>query len=160
MVPVTGLEPVQHCCRGILSPLCLPIPPYRRTGLDNIPHRRRCVNTRRKNFSCRPTGGGAPAHSGAGAARPACGGAPARSGTGIIAISHAAKPLRPAQRQRGRAPALSYPQYMQQKAHLAGFANCRLNGLFLICCRSAQTSSIRAVSAASPRRTPVRVMRV
>lgn len=27
MVPGAGLEPAQHCCRGILSPLCLPIPP-------------------------------------------------------------------------------------------------------------------------------------
>ncbi len=51
MVPVTGLEPVQHCCRGILSPLCLPIPPYRRTGLDNIPQQQRGVNTRREFFS-------------------------------------------------------------------------------------------------------------
>ena len=24
MVPVTGLEPVRYCYRGILSPLCLP----------------------------------------------------------------------------------------------------------------------------------------
>ena len=29
MVPVTGLEPVRYCYRGILSPLCLPIPPHR-----------------------------------------------------------------------------------------------------------------------------------
>ena len=29
MVPLTRLELVQHCCRGILSPLCLPIPPQR-----------------------------------------------------------------------------------------------------------------------------------
>jgi hypothetical protein len=27
MVPGTGLEPVQPCGRGILSPLCLPISP-------------------------------------------------------------------------------------------------------------------------------------
>jgi hypothetical protein len=27
MVPGAGIEPAQHCCRGILSPLCLPIPP-------------------------------------------------------------------------------------------------------------------------------------
>ena len=32
MVPVTGLEPVRFLRRGILSPLCLPIPPYRRHG--------------------------------------------------------------------------------------------------------------------------------
>ena len=30
MVPVTGLEPVRILLRGILSPLCLPIPPHRR----------------------------------------------------------------------------------------------------------------------------------
>ena len=29
LVPVTGLEPVQYRYRGILSPLCLPIPPHR-----------------------------------------------------------------------------------------------------------------------------------
>ena len=29
MVPVTGLEPVRILLRGILSPLCLPISPYR-----------------------------------------------------------------------------------------------------------------------------------
>ena len=29
MVPETGLEPVQYCYRGILSPLCLPFPPLR-----------------------------------------------------------------------------------------------------------------------------------
>ena len=34
MVPLTGLEPVQYRYRGILSPLCLPIPPQRRlTGM-------------------------------------------------------------------------------------------------------------------------------
>ena len=30
LVPVTGLEPVRCCHRGILSPLRLPIPPHRR----------------------------------------------------------------------------------------------------------------------------------
>ena len=30
LVPMTGLEPVRYCYRGILSPLCLPIPPHRR----------------------------------------------------------------------------------------------------------------------------------
>ena len=29
LVPLTGLEPVQYCYRGILSPLRLPIPPQR-----------------------------------------------------------------------------------------------------------------------------------
>ncbi len=29
VVPLTGLEPVQYRYRGILSPLCLPIPPQR-----------------------------------------------------------------------------------------------------------------------------------
>ncbi len=27
MVPKAGLEPARYCYRGILSPLCLPIPP-------------------------------------------------------------------------------------------------------------------------------------
>ena len=31
LVPLTGLEPVRCRQRGILSPLCLPIPPQRRT---------------------------------------------------------------------------------------------------------------------------------
>ena len=30
LVPLTGLEPVRILLRGILSPLCLPIPPQRR----------------------------------------------------------------------------------------------------------------------------------
>ena len=30
VVPLTGLEPVRILLRGILSPLCLPIPPQRR----------------------------------------------------------------------------------------------------------------------------------
>ena len=33
LVPLTGLEPVWHCCRGILSPLCLPISPQRHYDL-------------------------------------------------------------------------------------------------------------------------------
>ena len=46
VVPVTGLEPVQYCYRGILSPLCLPIPPHRQiSATDNIPYLRRDVNT-------------------------------------------------------------------------------------------------------------------
>lgn len=31
LVPLTGLEPVRVLPRGILSPLCLPIPPQRHT---------------------------------------------------------------------------------------------------------------------------------
>ena len=30
LVPVTGIEPVRILLRGILSPLCLPVPPHRR----------------------------------------------------------------------------------------------------------------------------------
>lgn len=46
MVPLTGLEPVQYRYRGILSPLCLPIPPHRRiSATTNIPQGMRCVNT-------------------------------------------------------------------------------------------------------------------
>ena len=46
LVPVTGLEPVQYRYRGILSPLCLPIPPHRQiSATDNIPYLRRDVNT-------------------------------------------------------------------------------------------------------------------
>ena len=46
VVPVTGLEPVQYRYRGILSPLCLPIPPHRQiSATDNIPYLRRDVNT-------------------------------------------------------------------------------------------------------------------
>ncbi len=33
LVPLTGLEPVRMLLRGILSPLCLPIPPQRRIKL-------------------------------------------------------------------------------------------------------------------------------
>ena len=33
LVPVTGIEPVRILLRGILSPLCLPVPPHRRGGL-------------------------------------------------------------------------------------------------------------------------------
>ena len=36
MVPVTGLEPVRMLLRGILSPLCLPIPPHRRAALNAL----------------------------------------------------------------------------------------------------------------------------
>ncbi len=34
MVPLTGIEPVRMLLRGILSPLCLPIPPQRRILLN------------------------------------------------------------------------------------------------------------------------------
>ena len=46
MVPVTGLEPVRYRYRGILSPLCLPIPPHRRTSaIDRIPYTHPDVNS-------------------------------------------------------------------------------------------------------------------
>ena len=46
MVPVTGLEPVRYRYRGILSPLCLPIPPHRRTSAGiRIPQAPLFVNT-------------------------------------------------------------------------------------------------------------------
>ena len=35
MVPAAGLEPARLLSRGILSPLCLPIPP---SGLSNVYH--------------------------------------------------------------------------------------------------------------------------
>ena len=39
LVPVTGLEPVQYRYRGILSPLCLPIPPHRQlSAMIRIPY--------------------------------------------------------------------------------------------------------------------------
>ena len=45
MVPVTGLEPVRMLLRGILSPLCLPIPPHRQTvpTLRFTPHHQQMV---------------------------------------------------------------------------------------------------------------------
>ena len=62
VVPVTGLEPVQYRYRGILSPLCLPIPPHRRISATvNITQRKRSVNTSAgKTFAAFPTksGGG------------------------------------------------------------------------------------------------------
>ena len=36
LVPLTGIEPVRILLRGILSPLCLPIPPCRRGNYGNI----------------------------------------------------------------------------------------------------------------------------
>ena len=36
VVPVTGLEPVRILLRGILSPLCLPIPPHRRMAQNAL----------------------------------------------------------------------------------------------------------------------------
>ncbi len=38
LVPLTGVEPVRYCYRGILSPLCLPIPPQRRIVRDELFH--------------------------------------------------------------------------------------------------------------------------
>ena len=38
LVPLTGLEPVQCRHRGILSPLCLPIPPQRHYHFEIIPY--------------------------------------------------------------------------------------------------------------------------
>ena len=37
LVPLTGIEPVRFLGRGILSPLCLPVPPQRRLN-DIIAH--------------------------------------------------------------------------------------------------------------------------
>ena len=34
MVPLIGLEPIRYCYRGILSPLCLPIPPQRHLSIE------------------------------------------------------------------------------------------------------------------------------
>ena len=54
MVPVTGLEPVRYRYRGILSPLCLPIPPHRRTSaIGRIPYVLvyvKCFSPITKNF--------------------------------------------------------------------------------------------------------------
>ena len=57
VVPVTGLEPVQYRYRGILSPLCLPIPPHRRISATiNITQHGRSVNTSAgKTFIVFPT---------------------------------------------------------------------------------------------------------
>ena len=44
LVPLTGLEPVQYRYRGILSPLCLPIPPQRRVLHHSILTRMRQEN--------------------------------------------------------------------------------------------------------------------
>ena len=35
MVPLTGLEPARYRYRGILSPLCLPIPPHQQVNIDS-----------------------------------------------------------------------------------------------------------------------------
>ena len=54
MVPVTGLEPVRYCYRGILSPLCLPIPPHRQiSAIFRIPHFMCPVNPIFREISCR-----------------------------------------------------------------------------------------------------------
>ena len=59
MVPVTGLEPVRYRYRGILSPLCLPIPPHRRiSAIDRIPYSPLNVKSffpTEKNFQQRET---------------------------------------------------------------------------------------------------------
>ena len=47
MVPVTGLEPVRGCPRGILSPLRLPIPPHQRTHCVILD----CMDLRAKHCS-------------------------------------------------------------------------------------------------------------
>ena len=43
LVPLTGLEPVQYRYRGILSPLCLPIPPQRQVGRNIVAYFASCV---------------------------------------------------------------------------------------------------------------------
>ena len=65
MVPRAGLEPARYCYRGILSPLCLPIPPLRqlisidggdtriRTGDNDFADH--CLTT----WRCRPLKNGA-----------------------------------------------------------------------------------------------------
>ena len=46
MVPETGIEPARDRSHGILSPLCLPIPPHRRISATiNIPYFGHRVNT-------------------------------------------------------------------------------------------------------------------
>ena len=45
LVPVTGLEPVRFLRRGILSPLCLPIPPF--AVPDECPRLRKAFVPRR-----------------------------------------------------------------------------------------------------------------
>ena len=44
LVPVTGVEPVRCCHRGILSPLRLPIPPHRHIGAG-IPRSKNLYDT-------------------------------------------------------------------------------------------------------------------
>ena len=38
MVPVIGVEPIRCCHRGILSPLRLPVPPYRHKFTEIVYH--------------------------------------------------------------------------------------------------------------------------
>ncbi len=45
MVPVAGLEPAQYRYRGILSPLCLPIPPHRRASAVLYYHKHASLST-------------------------------------------------------------------------------------------------------------------
>ncbi len=51
MVPGAGLEPARHCCRGILSPLCLPISP---PGQGGFLIWRRGSESNRRTRSCSP----------------------------------------------------------------------------------------------------------
>ena len=48
LVPVTGIEPVRFLRRGILSPLCLPIPPCRRAVI--VAHFSSAVKNNRRKF--------------------------------------------------------------------------------------------------------------
>ena len=58
VVPVTGLEPVQYRYRGILSPLCLPIPPHRQLSAPiRIPQIRGCVKHENKKAEKKFRGG-------------------------------------------------------------------------------------------------------
>lgn len=41
MVPVIGVEPIRCCHRGILSPLRLPVPPYRHKFTEIVYHAQR-----------------------------------------------------------------------------------------------------------------------
>lgn len=46
MVLMAGLEPARYRYRGILSPLCLPIPPHQRIYIDGdiVPHEANKIN--------------------------------------------------------------------------------------------------------------------
>ena len=54
-VPVTGLEPVQYCYRGILSPLRLPISPHRHENNNHmITHKSVFFKMKSKKIFSRP----------------------------------------------------------------------------------------------------------